>query len=84
MEMAAFVVEALQQPVPPKATLGKLVEAVTVASRDKAALTSLATALNAANKVWQKIKHRNDPNSKDIRVGLEALKRVFQVLEQLA
>jgi hypothetical protein len=37
-----------------------------------------------ANDVWVDLKHRSDPTAEDLREGLEAMKRVFDLLEQIA
>lgn len=82
MEVATFVADDLQQPVSAKATLGQLAKSISAASASKPALAALATAVREANDVWVNVKHRSDPPAKDLHQGLEAIKRVFDLVEQ--
>lgn len=81
MEVATFVADDLQQSVSPKATLGHLAGLIAASVASRPAVADLATAVKEANDVWVAVKHRNDPPAKDLRDGLEAIKRVFDLLE---
>lgn len=82
MEISAFVVGDLQQTVSAKATLGQLAKEIEAASAQKPGLVVLARAVEQANKVWVDGKHRDDPPAKDLIEGLNAIQRVFELLEQ--
>lgn len=84
MEVATFVVDDLQQSAPPKATLGQLAGLIAATSASKPVRAALATAVKQANDVWVEVKHRSDPPAKDIREGFEAIKLVFDLLDQTA
>lgn len=84
MEVATFVAGDLQRSVSSKATLGQLAESIAAASGSKPAMAALATAVRKVNDVWVDVKHRSDPSAKDLREGLEAIKRVFDLLGQTA
>lgn len=84
MEVTTFIADDLQQSVPPKATLGQLAGLLEATSASKPALDPLATAVKEANGVWIDVKHRSDPPAKDLREGLEKVKRVFDLLGKTA
>lgn len=83
-EVATFVENNLQQSVPEKATLGMLAGIMARASASEPRLEDLKEAVKEANAVWIKNKHRSDPPAKDLREGLEEIKRVFDILDQTA
>ncbi|MEW6211254.1 MAG: low molecular weight phosphatase family protein [Acidobacteriota bacterium] len=84
MEVATFVADDLKQSVSPKATLGQLAGLIAATAASKPSLASLATTVGEANDVWVAVKHRSDPPAKDLREGLEAIERVFDLLDQTA
>lgn len=80
LEIATFVADDLRQVVCAKATLGQLAQTIATASASRPDLVPLAAAVKGANDVWVNVKHHSDPATEDLRTGLEATRRVFDLL----
>lgn len=84
-EIARFVLSDLHQEVNGKATLGQLATSISAHAvlHSRSDLAELSAAVATVNDVWVKVKHRDDPTAEDLIEGLTAIRRVFELFEQL-